>query len=62
VWKDIDPHATVAIAPTIERAVYLAREIGTQENGVDVLVTGSLYMVGGALKFLRPSLCDDTIS
>lgn len=54
VWKDVDPHATVTVAPTIERAVNVAREIGVQENNVQVLVTGSLYMVGGALRFLRP--------
>lgn len=55
-WKDVDPHATVAIAPTIERAVNLAREVGLQENNLQVLVTGSLYMVGGALRFLKPEL------
>jgi folylpolyglutamate synthase len=61
VWKDIDPYATIAVAPTIEKAVHLAREIGIQENNVDVLVTGSLYMVGGALRFLRPPMYHDMI-
>ncbi|RHZ43372.1 LipA and NB-ARC domain protein [Aspergillus thermomutatus] len=55
VWKGLDPQAMVTTAPTIERAVRLARETGVREDGMQVLVTGSLYMVGGTLKFLRPS-------
>ncbi|EEP78059.1 hypothetical protein UREG_02908 [Uncinocarpus reesii 1704] len=55
VWKELDPQATVTSEPTIERAVNLARQIGGgREDGMQVLVTGSLHMVGGALRFLRP--------
>ncbi|GAQ12031.1 folylpolyglutamate synthase [Aspergillus lentulus] len=55
VWKELDPQATVTSTPTIERAVTLARIMGGREDGMQVLVTGSLHMVGGALRFLRPS-------
>jgi folylpolyglutamate synthase len=55
VWKELDPQAMVTIAPTIEGAVRLAREIGDREDGTQVLVTGSLHMVGGTLSLLRPS-------
>ncbi|KAJ8178688.1 hypothetical protein LV164_007440 [Aspergillus fumigatus] len=55
VWKELDPQATVTSAPTIEEAVRLARTMRAHEDGMQALVTGSLYMVGGALRFLRPS-------
>lgn len=53
VWKELDPQAIVTTAPTIEGAVRLAREIGDREDGMQVLVMGSLYMVGGTLSLLR---------
>ncbi|KAF7181984.1 hypothetical protein CNMCM7691_001372 [Aspergillus felis] len=55
VWKELDPQAMVTTTPTIEGALRLAREIGVREDGMQVLVTGSLHMVGGALSVLRPS-------
>jgi folylpolyglutamate synthase len=55
VWKELDPQAITTTAPTIEGAVRLAREIGDREDGIQILVTGSLYMVGGTLSLLRPS-------
>jgi folylpolyglutamate synthase len=51
----------VTTAPTIEGAVKLAREIGAREDGMQVLVTGSLHMVGGALNVLRPSSRTDKL-
>ncbi|EEH36787.2 folylpolyglutamate synthase [Paracoccidioides lutzii Pb01] len=59
VWKELDPQATVTSDPTIERAVKLARQIGDREDGMQALVTGSLHMVGGALRFLHPWLRPD---
>ncbi|KAL4732852.1 putative tetrahydrofolylpolyglutamate synthase [Aspergillus similis] len=41
VWNDVNPYATVTIAPTIESAVNLARDIAARENNIQVLVTGS---------------------
>ena len=32
----------------------LAKRIGDQEGGMQTLVTGSLYLVGGALNILCP--------
>ncbi|KAL5342887.1 folylpolyglutamate synthase [Aspergillus crustosus] len=51
-WKNIDPGAKITVTSTIERAVKLARGFGDQDELVQVLVTGSLSMVGGALGFL----------
>jgi folylpolyglutamate synthase len=55
VWKRIDPKAKIAIEPTIEGALKLAKSIGDQGNGMQTLVTGSLHLVGGALCLLEPS-------
>ncbi|KAJ5535390.1 folylpolyglutamate synthase [Penicillium freii] len=54
LWKDFDNQAVVASEPTIEAALNLAKRIGAQEGGVQVFVTGSLHLVGGALNLLRP--------
>jgi hypothetical protein len=40
--KELDTWTTVTSASTIERAVRLARTIGGREDGMQVLVTGSL--------------------
>ena len=53
-WKSVDDHATIHIEPTIEEALHLAKKIGDQNNGMQTLITGSLYLVGGALLFLEP--------
>ncbi|KAL5364545.1 folylpolyglutamate synthase [Aspergillus floccosus] len=54
VWNKFDPLAVVSSEPTIEGALKLARKIGGQASGMQVLVTGSLHLVGGALNILRP--------
>ena len=54
LWKAFDPQATVSTDPTIEGAIKQAKTIAAQEGGVQVLVTGSLHLVGGALNLLRP--------
>lgn len=56
-WKSIDPDVGgVSIEPTIEGALNLARKLGDQDsNGMQTLITGSLYLVGGALSFLQPN-------
>ncbi|QSS62782.1 folylpolyglutamate synthase [Histoplasma capsulatum] len=53
IWTSLSPKSVVSIEPTIERAIKLAKHIGTQQGGMDVLVTGSLYLVGGALNVLQ---------
>ncbi|KAL3426831.1 folylpolyglutamate synthase [Phlyctema vagabunda] len=52
-WQNLDPTATVLRERTIEGALDLAREIATQDNGIQALVTGSLHLVSGVLYFLE---------
>ncbi|KAL8856796.1 MAG: hypothetical protein Q9178_006633 [Gyalolechia marmorata] len=52
-YRTIDPDARISIVPTIEGALNLAREIGSRDNGMQTLVTGSLYLLGGALRLLE---------
>ncbi|KAL8906531.1 MAG: hypothetical protein Q9207_001969 [Kuettlingeria erythrocarpa] len=52
-YRSIDPGARISIEPTIEGALNLAREIGSRDNGMQALVTGSLYLIGGALRLLE---------
>ena len=53
VWNAINPEVEFSIKPTIEEALELAREIGNRGRGMQTLVTGSLYLVGGALTILE---------
>lgn len=53
LWKECDPQAIVSSESTIEGAIELAEKIGTERGGVQVFVTGSLHLVGGALNILR---------
>ncbi|KAI1334104.1 FolC bifunctional protein [Xylariaceae sp. FL0016] len=55
-WSSLDPSGKVIILPTIEEAISYVRSLGEcSENGdtVQVLVTGSLHLVGGALSILE---------
>ncbi len=52
LWQSLDPECPVAIAPTVDEAVDLARKGGIQ--GMQTLVTGSFHLVGGALFLLEP--------
>jgi folylpolyglutamate synthase len=54
LWKGTDPQATVSTEPSIEGAIKLAKSISAERGGVQVLVTGSLHLVGGARSILRP--------
>ncbi|OQE07845.1 hypothetical protein PENVUL_c012G03401 [Penicillium vulpinum] len=54
LWKDLHPYATISIEPTIEGAIKAAKQLSVDQGGMQTLVTGSLHMVGGALKLLRP--------
>lgn len=53
-WEQLDPKALLYAESTIEDALMLARDIAVEKGGLDVLVTGSLHLVGGALSLLRP--------
>lgn len=53
MWKTFDPQAKVSTDSTIEGAIKQARKIAAEDD-MQVLVTGSLHLVGGALNLLRP--------
>lgn len=52
-WAQLDPFAEVHVLPTIEEAINYARSLGSTEDKAQVLVTGSLHLVGGALGILE---------
>lgn len=54
LWKDLDPKSQISIEPTIERAIKRAKQLSAQKDGSQILVTGSLHLVGGAVNLLRP--------
>lgn len=57
LWKRLDTRvqsAEVAVVKTIEEAIQLARTMGASGGQSQVLITGSLYLIGGALKILQP--------
>lgn len=53
-WKNLDSVATIFRERTIEEALDQARQIGGQSNDIQVLITGSLHLVSGALCLLEP--------
>ena len=53
-WDQIDPESEVHVVGTIEEAVKRARELAASADGtVDVMVTGSLHLVGGLIEVLE---------
>ena len=54
-WRNVDSDVEISIEPTIEGALNLARKIGDRGRGSQTLITGSLYLVGGALSILQPN-------
>ncbi|EQL36415.1 folylpolyglutamate synthase [Blastomyces dermatitidis ATCC 26199] len=54
IWKGLNPQGVVSCEPTIEGAIKFAKRMGALHGGMEVLVTGSLHLVGGALNILRP--------
>ncbi|KAE8330327.1 folylpolyglutamate synthase [Aspergillus sergii] len=54
LWKELDPQAIVSTELTIEAAIRRTNQINVEKGGVQVLLTGSLHLVGRALNFLRP--------
>ncbi|OJJ07516.1 hypothetical protein ASPVEDRAFT_56874 [Aspergillus versicolor CBS 583.65] len=58
VWKGVDPHAVVAIEPSVGAAINTVQRLGKRDGGMQTLITGSLHLVGEALAALDPSLRD----
>jgi folylpolyglutamate synthase/dihydropteroate synthase len=53
-WSELDPGSKVLVLPTIEEAVSFARQLGSgHDETVQVLITGSLHLVGGALSVIE---------
>lgn len=52
-WDRIDHQAEVGVLSTIEEAVARARAVAGDGQGVEVLVTGSLHLVGGCIEVLE---------
>jgi folylpolyglutamate synthase len=49
IWSEFDSNACVHISPSVEEAVgFIDNNIGSSEN-VDILVTGSLHLIGALL-------------
>jgi len=53
LWESIQPGASTRFLPSIEEALEFADRAGSQRRGLQVLVTGSLHLVGGALYLLQ---------
>jgi folylpolyglutamate synthase/dihydropteroate synthase len=51
-WERAYPRSKVRKVSSIESALELAKKIGAQENALHVLITGSLHVVGEALRIL----------
>lgn len=51
-WENVYPRSKVWKVASIESALGTARKIGTQEHATHVLITGSLHVVGEALRIL----------
>jgi folylpolyglutamate synthase len=52
-WSEFEPDTEIEVYSSIEEAVENAREISQESEKLLVLVTGSLYLVGGFLKVLQ---------
>lgn len=53
-WREYQPDAEVSVELTVEGALSLARA-ADRGAGMHTLITGSLYLVGSALRLLEPA-------
>lgn len=53
-WREYQTDAQVSVEPTVEGALNLARK-ADRGAGMQTLITGSLYLVGSALRLLEPT-------
>ena len=54
-WKSVYGEGHTAFESSIEGALNLAKKIGDEHGGMQTLITGSLYLIGGALRLLEPN-------
>lgn len=55
IWHSIFPEIQAVFEPTIEGAINIVRQHG-EANGAQTLITGSLNLMGGALRVLEPEV------
>ncbi|KAL2430868.1 Folylpolyglutamate synthase [Exophiala dermatitidis] len=53
VWAEADTTATIHLASTIQEAVELAQALSENQETTEILVTGSIHLVGGVLALLE---------
>ncbi|KAL9121253.1 MAG: hypothetical protein Q9187_002188 [Circinaria calcarea] len=53
LWRILDAQSQVSVIPTIEEAVGYVRQLSQDKGEIQILVTGSLHLVGGVLSFLE---------
>lgn len=60
LWANLDSKAQVECKQSVQEAIDLARSIGQPHNGMQALIVGSLYLVGGVISILEPELDSKT--
>ncbi|EQB43999.1 hypothetical protein CGLO_17299 [Colletotrichum gloeosporioides Cg-14] len=55
-WRRLDPVARVLVVPTIEDSTDFIQNIGGGGSEMNVLVTGSFYLVGGLISILEGAI------
>jgi folylpolyglutamate synthase len=53
IWKRAQPDSNILFEPTIRGALETARKLSKDYGTMQTLVTGSLFLVGGALSLLQ---------
>ena len=53
LWRSLDAQSKVFVMPTIEEAVEYVGHLSHDQGDIEILVTGSLHLVGGVLSFLE---------
>ncbi|KAI1262811.1 folylpolyglutamate synthase [Xylariaceae sp. FL1019] len=52
LWRELQPNSTIHLKSSPEGAMDCAREIALKSGGVRAFVTGSLFLMGSALRYL----------
>ncbi|KAI0140437.1 folylpolyglutamate synthase, partial [Xylariaceae sp. FL1272] len=52
IWRELQPNSTIHLKSSPESAMDCARKIAMESGGMRALVTGSLFLMGSALRYL----------
>lgn len=55
-WNEMNPDCDSFVYKTVEECISHIHSFQQEEEGDDVLVTGSLHLVGSVLKYLKADL------